>query len=204
MSDPMSDPTPDPDVLLRQLELATRRGVRLSSLDDADSAGLNEGWRALDQVLSQGTPRGVPTGMAYRVLKETHRRESQRRRVRWTVATIAVSAAAVVLLASVGLLWPPHVEQVAQETKTPEPVATEPRVERTVVPELVPQYPEYVAQDGNDNAEIDVWNEVDTEIAATQDEFVDLQDQWNVSNTYLDYVARQFDEMETALAMMEL
>jgi len=193
----MSEPKPEPDAVLRQLELATRRGVRLSSLDDADSAALNEGWRALDQVLSLGTVPSTPTGLAYRVLKETHRRESQRRRVRWAVAI----AAAVVLLASVGLFLQPGPIQLAQETTLPESPAPEVRIDRTPAPEPVPEYPEYVTQD---EPEIDLWNDVDTEIAATQEDVVDLQDQWNVSNTYLDYVARQFDEMESALAMMDL
>ena len=193
----MSEPKPEPDAVLRQLELATRRGVRLSSLDDADSAALNEGWRALDQVLSQGTVPSTPTGLAYRVLKETHRRESQRRRVRWAVAI----AAAVVLLASVGLFLQPGPIQLAQETTLPESPAPEVRIDRTPAPEPVPEYPEYVTQD---EPEIDLWNDVDTEIAATQEDVVDLQDRWNVSNTYLDYVARQFDEMESALAMMDL
>jgi hypothetical protein len=120
------------------------------------------------------------------------------------VATLAVSAAAVVLLASVGFFWSPGVEQIARETKVPEPIVTETPREQIEVPELVPQYPEYVSQDDNDNADVDLWTDLDTDIAATQDEFVALQDQWNVSNTYLDYVARQFDEMETALAMMDL
>lgn len=197
----MSERGASDDEMLRQLEQATRRGVRLNSLDDPEAAALNEGWRALNQALSQGMPRTSGPALVHRVLQETHRRETRRRRVRW-----AVAIAASVLLASVGLsLIPRPVAQVVREVPVPKRTAPEvivPDFVPDTVPEVVPRSPEYVV--GTEEAPADPWTETDDEIAVAWQGVDDLQDRWNISNTYLEYVAQKFDEMETALAMLEL
>jgi hypothetical protein len=151
---------------------------------DPELPALKEGWAALDQLLSHGTPRFDAAGLdslADRVRQQTDRRKVLKFRRR--VALVAMAAA---VLIAVGIVaWPTAIDN--GQPGTVEVV----HIERPTAP----------TTESDEPAWDDDWT---SEMATAQQTADDVEAHWSVPvETYADVRAR-LDELEVELASLSL
>jgi hypothetical protein len=151
---------------------------------DPELPALKEGWGALDQLLSHGTPR--LSGAELGSLADRVRRQIDRRRVLKFRRRMALVAMAAAVLIAVGIVaWPTAIDN--GQTGTVE-IA---HIEQPIAPTTEPDEP--------------VWEDDWTsEVATAQQSVDDVEAHWSVPvETYADVRARM-DELEVELASLSL
>lgn len=206
--------TPDELKLLRQLEAAT--SADRPDLADAESAALSDGWRVLQNslgpVASQPLPSVVSATLAARLTIQSEvaaRRRVLLRRAVW--ATVAVVAIVCSVPFFYAVAFPVQVVEPSRESKLEfslppvlkhDPIQTPADGSRSRVPMLVETQPPTAAAQAEGS--LPVWDEVDSELTVLSSQVDTLRGEWRLTPSYLDYVARRFEQLEYELAISKL
>ena len=196
--------TPDELKLLHQLDAAT--SAKGTDFADSESAALGDGWCALQHALRPvATKPFSPVLVAALTARLTRQIEAAAQRRMLLRRTVWASAAVVAVVCSViGFRLGSVPVEVAERSVEPKPEFSLPAVpEAEAVKIAVDEYP-LASPVITESQSQPVWEGIDTELTELTSRVDDLRSEWRLTPSYLDYVARRFEQLEYELAVTKL
>jgi len=199
------DMSPDEIELLQQLEAATSARPRSTAhATDSESAALGDGWRVLGQSLRPVSAKPLSPALAVSLTARLNRQtELAIQRRLFLQRTAWFAAAAVAILCSVIAFRAGSVPvEVVEPSIEPNSHIALPDDPNTKSMMTVHEYPAdpVIAETEPEP----VWNSVDTELEELSSRVDGLRSDWRLTPSYLDYVARRFEQLEYEMAITKL